>query len=146
MPLHPSMAPAMASPIFGSKPKFIVHVGLSINTVKSDELVNPNLSYRVPAPLLESRPKARRNGPLRLFPWRRKVCTPEPAASQAHLANHSGVMIRANAYLRERVSKVCAGPSKWRAEYLKAIRWGDAVLFKREPTCDEGHCCQFLFL
>src|ERR1035441_1940630 len=30
MPLHPSIAPPIASPILGSKPKSIVHVGLSM--------------------------------------------------------------------------------------------------------------------
>jgi hypothetical protein len=37
-------------------------------------------------------------------------------------------------------------PSERRAEYSKAIRWGDAVLLKGEPTGQEGHCHQFVIL
>ena len=38
-----------------------------------------------------------------------------------------------------------AASERW-AQYSKAIRWGDAVLIKREPARQEGHRHQIVFL
>jgi hypothetical protein len=42
-------------------------------------------------------------------------------------------------------SELAAASERW-AQDSKAVRWGNAVLLKREPTCQEGHRHQFVFL
>jgi hypothetical protein len=71
----------------------------------------------------------------------RMVC-PGPA----NQGTHSGVIDRATAYSGGRMSKACATPSESWAQYSKAIRRGDAVLLKREPTRQERDCHRSVFL
>jgi hypothetical protein len=72
----------------------------------------------------------------------RRRCPTYPA----HGGTHSAVIDPAGAYSGVRMSKAWATPSERWAQYSKAIRWGEAVMLKREPTRQEGHRHRFVVL
>jgi hypothetical protein len=59
---------------------------------------------------------------------------------------HSGVIDQGQPLFSRASERSVRCPSERRAEYSKAIRWGYGVLLKGEPTRQEGHCHQFVFL